>query len=168
MGTKTTTGGKTGPLEALDRAIAAAGTVTALARLIGVTSNTPTMWRARGAVPAEHCPAIERETGVFCEDLCPSVPWDAVRGRPRPEQDADGASGVASDRVRRARERVHTHTLAAIRQMRDACDRADRVVKSDGDDAPLAVLRCFAWGLAEATGTIETAQREWAQHQRIA
>jgi DNA-binding transcriptional regulator YdaS (Cro superfamily) len=37
------------------------------------------MWKARGKVPAEHCPAIERATGVRCEELRPDVPWEVLR-----------------------------------------------------------------------------------------
>lgn len=41
------------------------------------------MWKARGNVPAEHCPAIERATAgaVRCEDLRPDVAWSVLRGQ---------------------------------------------------------------------------------------
>lgn len=49
------------------------------------------MWKTRGRVPAEHCPAIERETRriareksdaaliVTCEQLREDVPWAVLR-----------------------------------------------------------------------------------------
>lgn len=64
---------------ALDEAIRVAGGVSALANKIGVPSSLPAMWRKRESVPAEYCPAIERETGVRCERLRPSVAWDVLR-----------------------------------------------------------------------------------------
>ena len=66
-------------MEALDRAIKKAGNIAALAQRIGVAASAPSMWKQRGRVPAEHCPAIERETGVRCEELRPDVAWDVLR-----------------------------------------------------------------------------------------
>lgn len=65
----------------LERAIDAAGGTAALASAIGVASSAPSMWKSRGNVPAEHCPAIERATGgaVRCEELRPDVPWGVLR-----------------------------------------------------------------------------------------
>lgn len=68
----------------LDRAIEIAGSVAALAAAINVATSAPSMWKKRGNVPAEHCPAIERETGVCCEDLRPDIPWNVVRGQSGP------------------------------------------------------------------------------------
>lgn len=68
-------------MKALDEAIAAAGGVGALAARIGVAASAPSMWRIRGSVPAEHCPAIERETGVRCERLNHRVAWDVLRAQ---------------------------------------------------------------------------------------
>jgi DNA-binding transcriptional regulator YdaS (Cro superfamily) len=65
-------------MEALDAAIGDLG-VTAFAARIGVAQSTVSMWKARGRVPAEACPAIERETGVRCERLRPDVPWEVLR-----------------------------------------------------------------------------------------
>lgn len=62
------------------------------------------MWKARGRVPAEHCPAIERETRrvskdkadpalvVTCEQLRPDVAWGVLREQAGPE--AEGADQV--------------------------------------------------------------------------
>ncbi|RZA12693.1 MAG: Cro/Cl family transcriptional regulator [Proteobacteria bacterium] len=66
-------------MEALDEAISIAGGVGALASRIGVPKSAPSMWRARKSVPAEYCPAIERETGVRCERLRAGVAWDVLR-----------------------------------------------------------------------------------------
>jgi DNA-binding transcriptional regulator YdaS (Cro superfamily) len=80
------------PKTALERAISALGSQTALASAIGGSVKTGHIyyWMKAG-VPAEHCPAIERETrrvaaergdpllSVTCEELCPSVPWDVLR-----------------------------------------------------------------------------------------
>lgn len=68
---------------ALDEAIKTAGGVGALAERIGATASAPSMWRKRGRVPAEHCPAIERETGVRCERLRPDVDWSVLRNGTR-------------------------------------------------------------------------------------
>lgn len=67
----------------LERAIEAAGGVSALASAIGVAASAPSMWKKRENVPAEHCPAIERATNraVLCEELRPDVAWDVVLKR---------------------------------------------------------------------------------------
>lgn len=66
---------------ALDRAIAEAKGVSALASSIGVVQTAVSNWRSRGKVPAEHCPAIERATNgkVRCEELRPDIPWAVLR-----------------------------------------------------------------------------------------
>ena len=66
-------------MRALDEAAEKAGGVGALAQKLGVAASAPSMWRARGRVPAEHCPAIERETGVRCEELRPDIAWSVLR-----------------------------------------------------------------------------------------
>ncbi|WP_084362445.1 transcriptional regulator [Caldimonas taiwanensis] len=73
----------------LERAISICGGVTALASAIGVASSAPSMWKSRRKVPAEHCPAIERETrrrghAVTCEELRPDVAWDVLRHQAAP------------------------------------------------------------------------------------
>lgn len=73
----------TDEMRALDEAVEKAGGPSALAAKIGCKStSTPINWRTRGYVPAEWCPAIERETGVRCERLCPSVDWAVLRKQP--------------------------------------------------------------------------------------
>jgi DNA-binding transcriptional regulator YdaS (Cro superfamily) len=63
----------------LERAIEAAGGITALARSLGLTSHAVVhSWRLN-RVPADHCPVIEATTGVRCEELRPDVRWDVLR-----------------------------------------------------------------------------------------
>lgn len=47
-----------------------------LARKLGVSPQTVNQWvRGERPVPRDHCPAIEAETGVRCEELLPDVVW---------------------------------------------------------------------------------------------
>jgi len=64
---------------ALDEAIAKVGGVGVFAGRVGASASAPSMWKKRRRVPAEYCPAIERETGVVCERLRPDVAWDVLR-----------------------------------------------------------------------------------------
>lgn len=73
---------------ALEEAIATANGPKALAKRIGVAASAPHMWKTRRRVPAEHCPAIERETGVACERLRPDVAWDVLRMQATPAEPA--------------------------------------------------------------------------------
>lgn len=80
-------------MEALERAIAIAGSQAALAAAIEtpeqpVTQQRVWNWLNRDKkVPADMAPAIERFTRsmgkpVLCEDLCPDVDWAVVRQHP--------------------------------------------------------------------------------------
>ncbi len=71
----------------LDQAISIAGGIDSLARSVGVAPGAVSMWKSRGRVPAEHCPAIERLTkgAVRCEELRPDIPWGVLRGSPQTE-----------------------------------------------------------------------------------
>ena len=63
----------------LERAIRAAGGISALAKSLGVKSHSVVnQWRNK-RVPADKCPDIERLTGIRCEDLRPDVRWDVLR-----------------------------------------------------------------------------------------
>jgi len=65
----------------LNRAIGRLGGLTAAAKKLAVKNyQTIQQWRASG-VPAEYCPAIERETAreVTCEQLRPDVDWGYLR-----------------------------------------------------------------------------------------
>lgn len=87
-------------MEPLQRAIGTAGGVSALATLLGVSGSAPHMWLTREKVPAEHCPAIERETRriaiekddaslvVTCEELRPDVAWGVLREQAAPAEPA--------------------------------------------------------------------------------
>jgi DNA-binding transcriptional regulator YdaS (Cro superfamily) len=72
-------------MEHLDRAITYVGGVGILAGHLGLVQAAVSNWRARGNVPAEHCPAIERVTrgAVTCEQLRPDVEWSVLRKRRR-------------------------------------------------------------------------------------
>lgn len=59
----------------IERAIAAAGSAAALGRICQQKPQAVTRWRRTGRVPAKHCPAVERATGVRCEELCSDVVW---------------------------------------------------------------------------------------------
>ena len=74
----------------LERAIASVGGVVALASAINVIPSKVSMWKARGNVAADKCPAIERATRqaneadptkeiVTCEELLPGVEWEVLR-----------------------------------------------------------------------------------------
>ncbi|MBR0568383.1 helix-turn-helix domain-containing protein [Azoarcus sp. L1K30] len=57
-----------------------------LAKAIGVPPVLVHQWaHGKRPVPAERCPAIEKETGgeVRCEDLRPDVDWAYLRGTSR-------------------------------------------------------------------------------------
>lgn len=75
-------------MKALDEAIGD-WSVAVFASRIGVAQSTVSMWRARGRVPGENCPAIERETGVRCERLRPDIPWDVLRMQAGEAPEAD-------------------------------------------------------------------------------
>lgn len=71
-------------IAALNRAIGLFPSVVAFASAVGVKESAPHMWRARGSVPAEWCPLIERVTRdkghpVTCEELRPGVAWAVLR-----------------------------------------------------------------------------------------
>lgn len=70
-------------MNALRQAIEKAGGIAALASRVGVSANAPYMWLTRNNVPAEHCPAIERETGIRCEELNSKPDWQFLRATSR-------------------------------------------------------------------------------------
>lgn len=67
--------------ETVKEAIDLAGGTSEIASLFDIAPASVSGWIARGRVPAEHCPAIERHTGgkVRCEDLRPDVDWAYLR-----------------------------------------------------------------------------------------
>lgn len=63
----------------IDRAAEILGSQQKLADLLGVTKGAVNQWRLPGRnVPVDHCPAIERATGVACEDLREDLNWVRV------------------------------------------------------------------------------------------
>jgi len=55
-------------------------------------------------------------------------------------------------------ERVVRNLNAAVETMRNACEEAGRAIARGGDqDAARRVLHAFAWGFANASGSIENA-----------
>jgi DNA-binding transcriptional regulator YdaS (Cro superfamily) len=76
-------------MAALAAAVKATKGAIHLAARVGVSQNVPAMWKSRKKVPAEYCPAIERETGVRCEDLRPDVAWHVLRGTAAPAGEAE-------------------------------------------------------------------------------
>lgn len=72
-------------MNALEKAVRAAGSQSVLAEAIGVSQQRLSNWlrRKNARVPIELCPAIEQATGVKREALRPDVDWVAIRAQPR-------------------------------------------------------------------------------------
>lgn len=77
-------------MDALETAIKFCGSQASLAEKINsisremrVRQSHISMWKTRGRVPADYCPAIERATAgkVRCEWLRPDIDWDVLRGK---------------------------------------------------------------------------------------
>lgn len=69
-------------MNAIARAIQIVGGPAKLAGHLNVTYQAVCFWRdGKRALPADHCPTIERLTGgeVRCEDLLPDVEWSVLR-----------------------------------------------------------------------------------------
>jgi hypothetical protein len=56
-------------------------------------------------------------------------------------------------------EQVNLNLARAIQKLRNACDQAERDLERarDGHDAVMRVGHAFAWGMANANSSIETA-----------
>mgnify|MGYP000020540069 CR=1 FL=1 len=62
------------PIDALKKAIAVAGSQSALARILGTRQSTVSAWLLRGTpLPAERVLPIEEATGVSRHDLRPDL-----------------------------------------------------------------------------------------------
>jgi DNA-binding transcriptional regulator YdaS (Cro superfamily) len=72
------------PKDALQEAVAKAGSQTAFAAAIGPEIRTGHVyhWLKAGRLPVEHCPLVEAAFGVRCEDLRPDVKWELLRAKP--------------------------------------------------------------------------------------
>ncbi|WP_122894315.1 MULTISPECIES: transcriptional regulator [pseudomallei group] len=56
-------------------------TMSEMARSLGLSGHQVIQdWVRRGIVPAEHCPEIEKATGIRCECLNPKIDWTYLRG----------------------------------------------------------------------------------------
>lgn len=84
------------PVDALNRAVAAAGSQSALAAGLSEAAKsrggepiTPARvwnWVNRDKkAPADFCPDIEDLTGVRCEELAPDVNWGVLRKNKKPK-----------------------------------------------------------------------------------
>ena len=83
----------------LGRAIAATGSMSNLARRLGVTKGAVFQWSMPGRrVPAEHCPCIEMLTNgaVMCEELRPDMEWGVLRSKAQPQQPEASTKVAAS------------------------------------------------------------------------
>ncbi len=65
--------------ESLNAAAKAVGNQARLAELLDVSSSAIWQWK-QSEVPPEHCPAIEKMTGIRCENLNSTVDWSYLRG----------------------------------------------------------------------------------------
>lgn len=80
------------PREALQAAIRVLGSQSAVAAVAGpdVATGHVYHWINKAPeVPAKYCPSIERATReqgetIFCEQLCPSADWAAIRNERGP------------------------------------------------------------------------------------
>ncbi|WP_102945697.1 YdaS family helix-turn-helix protein [Stenotrophomonas sp. VV52] len=79
-------------MDALDKAVKAAGGVTSLADSLGVVQSTVSNWRKRRRVPPGHVIRIEGVTGVSRHELCPEV-FGPANGQ------ASGGQGAVAGRV---------------------------------------------------------------------
>lgn len=92
------------PKDALLAAIRILGSQTALAAAAGddVQTGHVFYWLNKAAeVPAKYCPGIERATRekgetIFCEQLCPSTDWGAVRAQQGPVRRVSRPKRVAA------------------------------------------------------------------------
>ena len=72
-------------MTAIRDAILGAGGPASVARQCKVSVQAVCFWRdGRRALPAEHCPTLERlnEGRIRCEDMRPDVDWAYLRGTP--------------------------------------------------------------------------------------
>ncbi|MFT0167518.1 YdaS family helix-turn-helix protein [Paraburkholderia mimosarum] len=65
---------------ALEEAIGKFPSLAEMASRLGLSSYRVIQeWRRQGRVPADHCPPVERETGVLSEGLNDRVDWAYIR-----------------------------------------------------------------------------------------
>jgi len=87
-------------MKPIDVAISHYGSVTNMARDLGVSPQAVCFWRdGKRQIPASKCPTIERGTEgkARCEALRPDVDWGYLRNTatPQPTTTEPAAAGVA-------------------------------------------------------------------------
>lgn len=94
-----------GPMDALDKAVKAAGGVTSLADSLGVGQSAVSNWRKRRRVAPGHVIRIEVFTGVSRHELCPEVfgPADEIDTAANVDMVGSHGAGLLSKRELRAR-----------------------------------------------------------------
>lgn len=76
------------PKAALDEAIRLAGGMTRMAQDLNLSGHSVVYQWTKTRIPADHCMAVERLTGVKCERLRPDLDWDVLLSRPRKRKEA--------------------------------------------------------------------------------
>lgn len=111
-------------MTSIEKAIAKLGGQAAAARALELSGyQVVQQWVAQGRVPAEHCPRIERLTGVRCEELNDRVDWSLIRGT---------TCTVGADEPLRTRMLQLAGEVAAAKA-RAASDAAERKANLDRD-----------------------------------
>lgn len=79
---------------AAQRAVRELGGPVQAARKLGLERYQTAQSWTRNRVPAEYCPAIERETQrrVRCEEMRPDIPWDVLRQQAANGEPWDGVT----------------------------------------------------------------------------
>jgi DNA-binding transcriptional regulator YdaS (Cro superfamily) len=89
--------------EALERAIAHFGSLSEMARQLGVSGyQVIQQWRASGRVPPQHCTKLAQLTGEAREDL---VGWPPLEDNSPSSDDAQNNPGGTSRTTKEARKR---------------------------------------------------------------
>lgn len=84
-------------MDALDKAVKAAGGVTSLAIALGVRQSAVSNWKSRSRIPAAQALGIERATGVSRHELCPEIFGAAAELAPVTKQQLLDKVGLSSD-----------------------------------------------------------------------
>ncbi|AWH48536.1 hypothetical protein C1925_04870 [Stenotrophomonas sp. SAU14A_NAIMI4_5] len=84
-------------MDALDKAVKAAGGVTSLAAALGVRQSAVSNWKSRSSIPAAQVLGIERATGVSRHELCPEIFGAAADLAPVTKQQLLEKLGLSTD-----------------------------------------------------------------------
>jgi len=84
-------------MDALDKAVKAAGGVTSLAAALGVRQSAVSNWKSRSSIPAAQVLGIERATGVSRHELCPEIFGAAAVLAPVTKQQLLEKLGLSTD-----------------------------------------------------------------------